>query len=175
MLICHFLIGPPASGKSTIASQLATLGNCRIVSTDRIRERLFGEEIIQGDWLAVQREVISQMGEAIAAQQSIIYDATNVKRQWRRDLLDIIDRELYSKQLRWIAWYATTPIETCKEWNRGRSRQVPDEVIEAMFVSLQHTPPTVEEGFLGVVAIDVSNLSEGQLAKRIKTEVARFV
>ncbi|NEP46055.1 MAG: ATP-binding protein [Okeania sp. SIO2H7] len=162
MLICHFLIGPPASGKSTLASQIASYGNCRIVSTDRIREQLFGNEIIQGDWFAIQREVISQMGEAIAAGQSIIYDATNVKRQWRKDLFDTIDRELDSKQLQWIAWYATTALETCKEWNQRRSRQVPDEVIEAMFASLQNAPPRVEEGFLAVVAIDVTRLAANE-------------
>ena len=169
MLVCHFLIGLPASGKSTLASQLAASGNCRIVSTDRIREQLFGDEIIQGDWQAIQREVISQMGEAIAAEQSIIYDATNAKRVWRKDLLEAIARQLDGEQLRWIAWYVTTPLETCKEWNQRRSRQVPDEVIEAMAVSLKEVPPTAEEGFLAVVAIDPTRLSKGEVEEAIES------
>lgn len=168
MLICHFLIGPPASGKSTLASQLAALTKSRIVSTDRIREQLFGDEIIQGDWSAIQREVISQMEEAIAAGQSIIYDATNAKREWREDLLETVARELDGEELRWIAWYVTTSIEKCKEWNQKRSRKVPEEVIEAMFASLKQVPPSAEEGFLAVVPVAATQLDREKLEEQIR-------
>ncbi|MBC6420287.1 MAG: AAA family ATPase [Hormoscilla sp. SP5CHS1] len=45
----HFLIGLLASGKSTFAQQLAEIeGSCHeIVSTDKIREQLFEDEIVQ--------------------------------------------------------------------------------------------------------------------------------
>ncbi|MDY6802932.1 MAG: ATP-binding protein [Cyanobacteriota bacterium] len=168
MLICHFLIGPPASGKSTLASELAALTKGCIVSTDRVREQLFGDEIIQGDWSAIQREVISQMGEAIAAGQSIIYDATNAKREWREDLLETVARELEAKQLQWIAWYVTTSIEKCKEWNQKRSRKVPEEVIEAMFASLKQVPPSAEEGFLAVVPVVATQLDRQKLEQQIR-------
>ena len=173
MLICHFLIGLPASGKSTLASQVAAFGNCRIVSTDRIREQLFGNEIIQGDWQTIQREVISQMGGAIAAGESIIYDATNAKRVWREDLLDTIARQFKGEQLRWIAWYVTTSVETCKEWNQGRSRKVPDEVIEAMAVSLKEVPPTAQEGFIAVVAVNPRRLSKEEVGEKIRKVLSR--
>ncbi len=62
-LICHFLIGIPGSGKSTFAAQLAKLGNYRIVSTDAIRQQLYGDAIIQGEWSEVEELVISQIGD----------------------------------------------------------------------------------------------------------------
>ncbi|MBW4428061.1 MAG: ATP-binding protein [Nostoc desertorum CM1-VF14] len=53
-LICHYLIGPPGSGKSTLAAQMSQLiPNSRIISTDQIRGKLYGNEEIQGDWAEI--------------------------------------------------------------------------------------------------------------------------
>ena len=43
-------IGVPASGKSTLAVKLAKLINAEILSTDKIREELYKDETIQGNW-----------------------------------------------------------------------------------------------------------------------------
>ena len=48
-LRCHMLIGIPASGKSTLANELAPLINAEILSTDKIREELYKDETIQGN------------------------------------------------------------------------------------------------------------------------------
>jgi len=48
-LLCHILTGCPSSGKSTLANAIAQQSpNCRVISTDRIREELFGDETIPG-------------------------------------------------------------------------------------------------------------------------------
>lgn len=47
-MLCHFLIGVPSSGKSTFAQLLAQTGNYQIISTDAIRQQLYGDETIQG-------------------------------------------------------------------------------------------------------------------------------
>ena len=56
-LRCHLLIGPPASGKTTIAALLAPLLNAELFSTDRIREELYGDAMIQGHWSEVEERL----------------------------------------------------------------------------------------------------------------------
>lgn len=153
LIISHFLIGPPSSGKSTFAKQLVQLiPTAKIVSTDAIRALLFGEENIQGDWSLIQEEVLLQMREAFQAGQPVIYDATNAKPEWRQSILQRVADE----KVQWIAWHLQTPVTLCKAWNLQRQRQVPETVIEEFFQTLQEFPPSPHEGFLSVNPVDVT-------------------
>ncbi|MEM7590086.1 MAG: ATP-binding protein [Cyanobacteria bacterium P01_A01_bin.83] len=146
-ILCHFLVGLPASGKSTFARKLnQQIPNSVIVSTDEIRLRLFGDETVQKDWSKVEQTVIEHVKLALDYKQPVIYDATNVEFVWRRSFLDKID----DRNADWIAWWIRTPVETCKQWNKKRSRQVPEIVIDNYAEHLNETPPTVKEGFLAV-------------------------
>ncbi len=163
-MICHFLIGVPGSGKTTFAAALAKQGNYRLVSTDAIRQKLYGDGNIQGDWSQVEATVICEIVAAITQGYPIIYDATNAKRPWRLDLLGKLNSHLspylgfarYKSPL-WLAWHLQTPIKTCKLWNQQRSRQVPDVIIENMYKSLQQFPPIAAEGFVAVKTIDITS------------------
>ncbi|MEH2131115.1 MAG: WYL domain-containing protein [Nostoc sp.] len=155
-MICHFLIGIPGSGKTTFAVELAKLGNYRLVSTDAIRQQLYGDASIQGEWSQIEEKVISEIVDAIIQGNSVIYDATNAKRLWRIDLLKKLNLSLTSPVL-WMGWYLQTPIATCKAWNQQRTRQVPEIVIESMHKSLQDFPPVAAEGFASVKEIDVTS------------------
>ena len=153
--ICHILIGPPGSGKSTFAAQLAQLGNYRTVSTDAIRQQLYGDEMIQGKWSEVEAKVFWEIENAIASSHPVIYDATNAKRPYRMALL--MQLKKLSENLQWIGWYITTPLPICKAWNQNRSRQVPETVIEDMFNALQKFPPVVAEGFTAINSINLTD------------------
>ena len=151
-LICHFLIGPPGSGKSTFANLLTKIHpKASIISTDKIRLFLFGDESIQGDWSLIEGKVISQINQAIKSEISVIYDATNVKKEWRSSLI----QQIKPDKIQWIAWYLPTPLDVCRKWNQTRNRQVPEEVIEAMFRALQENQPDKSEGFITVNSVDV--------------------
>jgi len=155
-IVCHFLIGIPGSGKSTFAAKLAKVGSYHIVSTDTIRQQLYGDATIQGEWSDIEATVISQITQAIAQGNAVIYDATNTKRASRLDLLLKLDAKLTSSVL-WMGWYLQTPLATCKTWNQKRTPQVPEAVIDKMYQSLQKFPPVAAEGFVSVKVIDITN------------------
>ncbi|MEA5504175.1 AAA family ATPase [Halotia wernerae UHCC 0503] len=165
-MICHFLIGVPGSGKSTFATELAKLGNYRIVSTDVIRQQLYGDANIQGDWVEIEKAAISEIVSTLTQGDGVIYDATNTKRVWRMDLL----KKLNSVEVQWMGWYLQTPIATCKLWNQKRDRQVSDLIIENMHKSLQEFPAVAAEGFAVVKAIDVTcaNFNIQQISTQIQ-------
>lgn len=143
--ISHFLIGMPASGKSTLAQWLQSHTGAKLISTDEIRAQLWGDRQIQGDWQEIEQEVFRQMREAIALHTPIIYDATNCNGVWRKDFL------AKCPPIHWLAWYLQTPLETCLVRNQRRSRQVPSAVIQQMALDLERCPPQQTEGFIDVI------------------------
>ena len=151
-LVCHVLIGPPGSGKSTFANLLTQLDpTALIVSTDQIRRKLFGDETLQGDWLLIEAKVLAQIREAIQSGHSVIYDATNAKKEWRLSLL----KQIADENGQWIGWHLETPLELCKAWNKKRTRQVPERVIEELFRALQENPPHESEGFIAINSVNL--------------------
>ncbi|MBE9221757.1 WYL domain-containing protein [Cyanobacterium stanieri LEGE 03274] len=152
-MLCHFLIGVPASGKSTFAKLLAQTGNYQIISTDTVRKQLYGDEIIQGNWQEIEQKVIEQIKQAYDKNLPIIYDATNTKRPWRFDFLNKI-RERVGK-IDWVAWYLNPDVDTCKKRNQERDRQVPEYIIDEMTKSLRRFPPHVAEGFIHIYEVKI--------------------
>ncbi len=151
-ILCHMLIGLPGSGKSTFASKLKEqILDSVIISSDTIRERVFGDPSAQGDWNRIENEIIYQVKLALTYNQPIIYDATNVRDDWRSSFLIKLD----STNTEWMAWWIKTPVDTCKQWNKKRSRQVPDQVIDTYAEYLAESPPSIEEGFVTVREINL--------------------
>ncbi|MFS8778995.1 AAA family ATPase [Synechococcus sp. W55.1] len=147
----HVLIGIPASGKSTLAKVLAaTWQGSQVVSTDNIRQELYGDPSIQGNWLEIESLALAQIRKAHQQGQVIVYDATNAYRPWRLDLLQKLPGA------NWIGWHLTTPLEVCKQRNQQRDRQVPVSSMEAMAQALKTFPPIPAEGFLDVLTLDLS-------------------
>ncbi|MEA5551632.1 AAA family ATPase [Anabaena cylindrica UHCC 0172] len=171
-IIAHFLIGTPGSGKSTFAKLLSSLGNCEIISTDEIRQELYGNATIQGEWHKIEATAINRICTALSLQKSIIYDATNCKRSFRMDFLLKVKTQLAQwelPQLHWVGWYLKTPLEICSQWNQQRQRQVPPDIIKSMYKMVQDFPPINGEGFAAVNKIDVNSpkFSQDQIAKLI--------
>jgi len=143
------LIGLPGSGKSTLARQLVVADpKLTLISTDKIRERLFGDEIVQGVWLLVWREVQRQFQRAVIKISrgevgAAIYDATNAQRRHRREVI-ISARAAGFKQI--VGLWVDTPVWLCLARNRRRDRLVPEEVILRMHRQLRDAPPSLSEG-----------------------------
>ncbi|WP_421656916.1 AAA family ATPase [Leptothermofonsia sp. ETS-13] len=143
------LIGLPGSGKSSVAARL--LQECperRLISTDRIRAELFGDEAVQGPWLKVWNEVEKQFRQTVqqigaGMVQEAIYDATNVVRKQRRDAIALARISGFTCI---TGLWLNPPLWVCLERNEKRDRQVPVSVILDMHRSLISAPPTLEEG-----------------------------
>jgi predicted kinase len=156
-LICYVLIGLPGSGKSTLAARMLAQQPCyRIVSTDRIRQELYGNSATQGHWPDIEAQVLAQIKDSLLNGYPVIYDATNFKHTHRIDLLQKLSQfsNVSWGNVSWVAWYLQTPLEQCKERNLQRDRQVPEPIIETMAHSLEAHPPSTAEGFAQVHFID---------------------
>ncbi len=157
-LRCHLLIGPPASGKTTLGRQLAPLLThpaaepARLLSTDRLRAELFGDAAVQGPWREIESQLHQHIREAVAAGIPVIVDATHARRPWR---LAITQALSLPAPVEWIGWWLYTPLATCLEWNRSRGRRVPAAVIQELAAALgdPHFGPSRAEGFAAVVAV----------------------
>jgi len=176
-MISHILIGCPSSGKSTLADYLIQQdSNCQIISTDKMRKQLFGDENIQGNWQLIETEIFKQIDSYIQAEKPIIYDATNAKRPWRISFLQKLAKY---ENVNWIGWYLKTPLKICLQWNKQRPRQVPDEVITHYYQSLRNFPPLPAEGFFAVYDIPFRegklevNQFNNQLSKLNRVQINR--
>ncbi|MEB3359976.1 MAG: AAA family ATPase [Synechococcales bacterium] len=141
------MIGLPGSGKTTLAAAIAqSCSPCPVVSTDAVRATLYGDEAIQGEWLRIWAEVERQLQEAPGP--TTIYDATNAVRRHRRRAIARF-RALGFRQI--FGLWLDVPLVECLVRNQGRSRQVPEAVIQRMARCLQNAPPALGDGLDALV------------------------
>lgn len=173
-LRCHLLIGPPGSGKTTMAQRLQPLlhGNggqpAIVLSTDAIRAELYGDEAVQGPWDEIRAILIERLHASVAAGNPVIIDATHARRPWR--LLYTQQLEL-AQPVEWIGWWLKTDLNTCLEWTKQRKRPVPDAIITEYYAALNHKQfgPQRAESFATVVSLDpvAGETSSTSLAQKL--------
>jgi predicted kinase len=176
-LRCHLLIGPPASGKTTLAAVLAPLLTppgeppALVLSTDVIRAELYGDAGVQGPWRDIEARLQERIREAVAAGIPVIVDATHAKRPWRLALTQSL---VLPEPVEWIGWWLYTDLATCLQWNQTRKRLVPEPVIREMAAALADPVfgPARSEGFASVVAVVPTHHQE--LAPYLQGELARL-
>ena len=137
---CIILCGIPGSGKTTYAKKyIKKHENTIHLSSDKIREELWGNESTQGD----NNEVFSLMQkraiEALNNGQNVVYDATNITRKDRGYIISRCPQ--FVKIEAHVVW---APIETCLNRDAERERTVGREVIDRMLKRFQ--APFIDEG-----------------------------
>ena len=170
-LRCHLLIGPPASGKTTLAGVLADLTGAQVLSTDRLRRELFGDAAVQGPWRDIEGLLHQRIRGLVADGVPVIVDATHARRPWR---LAITQALALPTPVEWIGWWLHTSLATCLQWNHTRTRLVPEPVIREMAAALADPVfgPSRAEGFAAVVAVVPTQVRE--LKPLLRDELARL-
>jgi predicted kinase len=170
-LRCHLLIGPPASGKTTLAGVLAELSGAVALSTDVVRGELFGDAAVQGPWREIEALLHQRIQASVAAGVPVIVDATHARRPWRLAITQALSLPV---PVEWIGWWLYTPLATCLQWNQSRKRLVPEPVIREMAAALADPAfgPSRAEGFAAVVAVVPSHGRE--LQALLRDELARL-
>ena len=141
------LIGLPGCGKSTFANNAK---DAKVVlSSDSIREELYGSENIQTDPSRVFDIMFKRTIEALNAGKDVIYDATNTGRKLRMNTLQRLKKAV-TKTFITEAVVFYTDIAEVKRRNASRARVVPEYVIDNMLKNFEL--PTYNEGwnFIGV-------------------------
>lgn len=136
-------IGLPGCGKSTWCMQQENLYGTVSISTDKIREELYGSENEQGDPNKVFKIAKDRVVNGFKIFDTVILDATNIQKKHRIHFIKAIKQSVNNVVTKAV-WFAT-PVDICKERNFQRDRVVPEYVIDKMYKLF--SPPGKEEGF----------------------------
>lgn len=136
------LVGAPGSGKSTFAKANS---KAVVVSSDSIRESLYGSEETQGNPGEVFEIAHNHITEALERGQSVIFDATNMRRKHREAIMNKIKHFHVTK----ICVIFAEPYGVLCGQNNERARRVPEDVIWRMIENFEM--PTLSEGFDEIV------------------------
>lgn len=145
----YTMVGLSASGKSTIAKELAEKENCVIVSSDAIRgEICTGGVADQSKNEEVFKIFHRRIRENLQAGNNVIADATNIKIKSRAAIFNAV-KDINCEK---IAYLMTKTYEDCIKDNVNREYPVPEEVIKRQMYSYQVV--FKEEGFDQIIIHD---------------------
>ena len=147
MIILIMMCGSPASGKSTVAYNLAQYlkeQKSIIISMDNIREEWFGTRKCQDRGDEVYAQSVEDTLWAFEQFNIVIYDATNRTKKARKKLVKTIHK-YYDCLVYCIFMIVPLEVALDRNANRDESIQVPAAVIHRMFDTLE--PPTEKEKY----------------------------
>lgn len=129
MTTFYMLCGLPGSGKSYWAREKAKPYDV-IISSDSIREELYGDASIQEAPSHVLNIMFQRTRAALKTGHTTFYDATNLSSRRRLNLVKSLKKMF--PDIHYYCVVMATPIDVCHERNGMRERVVPTHVIDRM-------------------------------------------
>ena len=143
------MCGLSASGKSSIAKELAVKHDAYIVSSDAIREEICRDVADQSKNEEVFKIFHKRIREYLNKEQNVIADATNITMKSRRAIIENVRKLDVEK----ICYIIPKKFKDCIRDNRNRKHPVPEEVIAAQRSKFQI--PFKEEGWEEIIIYDM--------------------
>jgi len=123
------LCGLPASGKTTLASEIADAipneSKVVIVSTDDWRDKAYYADFKPQKEKEVREKALQETYAKLKEKISVIHDDTNYYSSMRHELLELA-QELHCA---FAVVYISTDISDALKWNEARESDIPQEVI----------------------------------------------
>lgn len=147
----YILCGLPFAGKSTLAQALADREGLTFIAIDAINtERGLGinaAPIAPEQWDGTYAEAYRRLESALAAGQSVIFDAASFTREQRDDLRTIAARHGARARVLWVDVPAAT---ATARWRRNRQTRTRYDVRDEDFAQVvdRFEPPTDDEDAL---------------------------
>ena len=135
--------GVPGSGKTYLGRAAADTGECVLISSDDIREILWGDANDQRNPKRVFEEMEKLTLGLLTRGYNVIYDATNLKRENRTKILNKV-KEL-NPLIDTSCIVFDIPLNVCIQRAAARERVVPEKVIRRMYKTMEK--PTYDEGW----------------------------
>lgn len=141
----YYLIGIPASGKTTWAKKFCAETGAIHCSADSVRNEVFGgynREQTQSVYEILDKNVV----EILKSGKDVVYDTMGT--------YDFREMQLskFKPLAECIAVYFPVSVETALQGNRERESQTPEEYIRLAYEL--DVPPAVSEGFVDVMVVE---------------------
>ena len=155
------IVGISGSGKSTFIKHtlLNQYLNACVVSSDAIREEMFGDESIQKDPEKVFQEAYRRVKGFLTEGKDVILDATNLSRKARRNVLN--QCRVRGVEIQRECYVILAPPNMAIENQRSRERKTPQDVIYRQMSGF--FMPELHEGFDKIVFYNPYNHTDTQI------------
>jgi protein phosphatase len=150
--ILYVVCGVSGAGKSTFIEKfLKTNSDVRVVSSDKMRGILFGDENIQSNPSLVFSILKKNVDDALKNGEKIMVDATNLNAKDRRNWVDIA-KKYNAKLVAYVMERDRNTLIQRQEKRKGEGgRFVSTDVIDRMLNKYQR--PSRGEGFDEIILI----------------------
>lgn len=140
------LVGPPACGKTTFASEIMSDYSdieWAYISPNGIRKQFVkdGAESISSKM--VFDKVYKDIEAALKDGKNVIYDATNCNKQYRKKIMRFIDDKCNQA----VCLVSAATLTDCLRRNGTFSRPMKEDLIERIYIELWSNPPDISEGY----------------------------